>query len=306
MNNKNIVIFITVILVATILVGEAAIYVKNPYQYDADAVYDEYGLEYTLESSNNSVYDVIALDNGDSTPVKELIICFRGDDSYLIKIKKELELRNFYNVIMVEPENLTEVMNEPEGKALLIPWGSFPWEIYNGTLNNPMMEWFDGGGSVFWFGYVPVEGYTYDNYLDPLGLSEDDFCTTENYAVSPSGTLCKELSLRNTAVYNGLKADTGTALAYVSDDGYSSITAKKVSNGTLIVFGGGQTYGNSMDCAQLISSGITADSVLAGHWSGTVKGSLTMSVLFDTEVIPENLSVYVYIGGYYIVYGKRC
>ncbi len=88
MNNKNIVIFITVILVATILVGEAAIYVKNPYQYDADAVYDEYGLEYTLESSNNSVYDVIALDNGDSTPVKELIICFRGDDSYLIKIKK--------------------------------------------------------------------------------------------------------------------------------------------------------------------------------------------------------------------------
>lgn len=291
-------------LIAAILVGEAAIYVNNPYRYDADAVYDEYGLEYTLESSNNSVYDIIALDNGGSVPVKELIVCCGEDNDYFIKIKDELAVRNFHNVIMAESGNLTEVMNNPEGRALLIPYGLFPREIYDGNPTDPMMEWFDGGGSVFWFGYVPTEGYD-GNYLAPLSLSEYDFCTEMNYSVFPSGTLCKEMSLRNTAVYGGLKADAGTALAYVSDDGYSSITAKKVSNGTLVVFGGGQSYENSMDCAQLISSGITADSVSVGHWSGTVKGSLTVSVSFDTEVVPENLSVYVYIGGYYIVYGGR-
>ncbi len=304
LDNKNIIAAIAVVLIAAMFVGEVAIYVKNPYSYDADVVWDEESLEYTLTASNNITYDLLVLDNEDSVPVTELIICSNGS-GYFDRIVNELTIRNFSNVIMTDSENIADMMDEPEGKAILIPYGVFPKEIYNGNSTDPLMEWFAGGGSVFWFGHMPSNGYVNEEYLTPLGLSEDDFCTKENYSSLPSGMFCKPLSLRNSLVYNGLKADAGTPLAYVSDDGFSSITSKKVLNGSLTVFAGGHTYENSMDCAQLISAGVTADSVLSKHVTGEVRGSITESVVFGTEIIPENNSVYVYMGGYYIVFGKR-
>lgn len=306
MNNKNVIVAIAVILIAAMFLGEAIVYVANPYSYDADANYDEEGVNFTIETSNNSVYDVLAIDNGGVPPVREVIICSGDDERYLNEIKTELSVRNLNEVSVVAPAELPEVMTDPEGKALIVPRGLFPEEIYTGNSSDPMMEWFDGGGSVYWFGYMPKEGYSIENYLQPMGLSEDDIFVGRDYTASVSGPFCKPLALRNSLVYNGLSADAGTPLAYVSDSGFSSITAKEVSNGSLFVFGGGHTYDNSMDIAQLIVSGITAKSTLIGHWSGTVNGTLTESVKFDeSPIIPENIHVYIYIGGYYIVFGKR-
>lgn len=306
MRNKNVIVAIAVVLIAAMFIGEAAMYFKNPYSYEADVTWEGEDLEYTLKSSNNIVYDLTVIDNGGTSPVNELIIYCEDENSF-VNLEKELSVRGFHNVIMTDSKNLEDFMNEPEGKALLIPHGKFPIEIYNGNSTDPLMNWFDGGGSVYWFGFSPLNGYGNESYLTPLGLTEDDFCTKENYSATPSGMLCKPLSLRNSLVYNGLKADAGTPLAYVSDDGYSSITSKKVSNGSLIVFGGGHTCENSIDCAQLISAGVTADSVLLEHKSGTIKGTATKYIELDTdeEIIPDNISVYVCMGGYYTVYGKR-
>jgi hypothetical protein len=310
MNDKAIIAIATV-LMAVLAVGEISIYAVVPYGYDSEITIGEHSIEYSVSSSNNEEYSIIALDNGDTDPIAELIILYDGNAIY-DRIRRELSLRGFDNVVMSNPDNILEKMTEPEGKALLVAYGPFPEEIYSGNETDPLILWLQGGGSVYWFGYVPEGGYGSDDYLSNLGLSEDDFCTAgefgeyDDYSVEPANPFCNYLNLRNSIVMNGLRADAGTPLAYVSESGFSSITSMKVFNGTMVIFGGGNSYENSMDCAQIIASGITHDSIVVGYESGFVRNTKTGILQYDgTVTSTDNISVYVFMGGYYIVYGER-
>lgn len=311
MMDKKIVIAIAIALTAAVVIGEISIYAIGPYSYDSEITIGDYGIEYSLNSSNSEEYSMIVLDNGDADPISELIICCEGN-KYFERIQGELALRGFDNVVMSGPDRISEKMTDPEGKALLIPYGPFPEEIYSGNMTDPLIIWLQGGGSLYWFGYIPEGGYESDDYLSPLGLSEDDFCTVgefggdDDYSVEPASPFCEALGLRNGMVKNGLKADAGTPLAYVSESGFSSITSMKVFDGTVVIFGGGMSYENSMDCAQIIASGITHDSKVVGYESGSLRNTKTGTMQYDgTITSADNILAYVFIGGYYPVYGER-
>lgn len=300
MKSENIIMTITIILMAILFAGVASTYASNPYSYDSDVEIDEDGIDYRIKSSVSSEYDVIVLDNGGVPPINELIMLSTGGN-YFENIRTELAIRGFDDVSIKDSSEFMELADHPSGKAILIPYGPIPEEIYSGTPTDPLVKWLQGGGTVYWFGFIPKGGYD----LSTLGLSEDDFWSSResgDYDVHPASPFCESLKLRNNAVRYGLSADVGTPLAYVSESGFSSITSMKALNGTMVVFGGGESYANSMDCAQIIASGVTHDTTMIEHETGVLRNNESGRIEASSV---ENKSIYVYIGGYYIVYGER-
>lgn len=307
MNNRNTIIAIAIVLVTVLLMGEALAYAFNPYSHNSDVEIDDSGISYTIETPGSWEYDIIILDNGDVPKLNELIMLSTGG-IYFERIETELAIRGFYDVRMMDPSEIGEMTDHPLGKAILIPYGPIPEELYSGETTDFLVRWLEEGGTVYWFGCVPDGGYDYD--LSLLGLSEDDFWSdesSEDYKASAS-PFCKSLKLRNHFMGYGLNADIGTPLAFVSESGFSSITSMKVLNGTMVIFAGGHSYENSMDCAQIITSGITHDTIIVEHQEGTISNCKDGRILYPDESgisSIDNISVYIYIGGYYIVYGER-
>lgn len=307
MKGRNVIMAIAIILIAVLLAGEASIYALSPYSYDSDAEVREDGIDYMIESSVNSEYDIVVMDNGDVPRISELIMVSIGGN-YPENIRKELIVRGFDDVIVKEPSEIAELADQPSsGKGILIPYGQIPEELYDGESTDPLVKWLEGGGTVYWFGYIPKEGYD----LSPLGLSEDDFWSSdrpEDYKVGPASPFCKSLKLRNHSVRYGLNVNAGTPLAYTSESGYSSITSVEVLNGTMIIFGGGGSSANSIDCAQIIASGVTHDTTVMEYESGFVKDIKRSSIRYSDEIgthPTDGIFTYIYIGGYYLVYGGR-
>lgn len=182
----------------------------------------------------------------------------------------------------------------------------------SGNMDDLLLDWLGAKGSVYWFGYLPGEYYemkdsskiSAEDYLSPFNLSRESFCIVPDGNISSSGELCDRLYFRNIDVMDGLRTDIGRPISYVSDSGYSAITVMKVLDGTMVVLGGVQTNENAMDLAQVIASGITYDTELIGYDSGIVRNTMSNFILYSSSS-KENVSVYVHIGGYYTVYGKR-
>ena len=301
---KNVGIMIVVAAVVMIVgIGEASIYFVNPYSYGSDLDIGISGAEYTLEASESIEYNVIALDNHGVSPVTELIICL-DDSNYYASIVNELELRGFTNIILADVAKVLGEMNgDATGRAILFPFGLFPEEIYDGDATDPLFaDWMDAGGSIYWFGCSEIPD---DTYLLPFGLTADSFNTSDGQEkVSRSGDICNQLRLRTHNVYHGLRSEIGTPLAYVSESGYSSITAMNVSQGTMVFIGGDMDDDHSSDCAQIIASGITYATTVLGYREGIVNGNMIGDITYAASA-EENVTVYVHMGGYYTVYGER-
>lgn len=312
MKQDNFTFMLALIMIAIVVIGGVSIYFINPYNYDADAIVDTNSAEYSIDVSNPVEYNILVLDNFGIPPTESLIICSDGSN-YSERFKTQLNIRGFNDVEIVDPANLPEVMmGDPSGRAILIPQGPFPEEIYSGAASDPVFDWLAAGGSIYWFGYLPENGYKVndstivdaDVYLSPFGLAPENFCTVPNGNVSRSDELCTQLRFRGSDVMYGLSTSIGKPISYVSESGYSAITVMKVLNGTMIVLGGGQSNENLADLAQVISSGITYGTVSIGFDSGIVKNTIRDSILYSSSG-KENVSVYIHIGGYYTVYGKR-
>lgn len=303
MKQDNLIPIMAVIMMIVVAVGGISIYFINPYSYDADVIIDVDEAEYSIDVSDPSEYNVLVLDNFDIPLIKRLIICSDGSD-YSARVKAQLNIRGFYNVDIVDPEDLSYAMNgDPSGRAVLIPQGPFPEEIYSGNPDDTLLEWLGEGGSVYWFGYLPDEGYS-DDYLSLLELSNESFCTVQDGNVRRSNELCTQLCFRNIDVMYGLRSDIGTPISYISESNFSAITVMKVREGTMVVLGGGQSSENSSDIAQVIASGITYGTELIGYDSGIVRNTISDSVDYSSSG-KENISVYIHVGGCYTVYGER-
>ncbi|MDN5358007.1 MAG: hypothetical protein PWR17_1176 [Candidatus Methanomethylophilaceae archaeon] len=301
---KNVGMMVIIAAVVMVVgIGEASIYFVNPYSYGSDFDIGISGAEYTLEASESIEYNVIAFDNHGVSPVTELIICL-DDSNYYVSIEKELELRGFTDIIFADvAEVLGEMNGDATGRAILFPFGLFPEEIYDGDSTDPLFaDWMDAGGSIYWFGCSEIPD---DAYLLPFGLSTDSFNTSAGReTVGRSGDICDQLRLRTHNVYHGLRSDIGTPIAYTSESGYSSITAMKVSQGTMVYVGGDMDDDYSSDCAQIIASGITYATTVLGYREGVLNGSINGEIPYVASA-EENVTVYVHMGGYYTVYGER-
>lgn len=303
MKRDNLILSMAAIMIFVVAIGGISIYFINPYSYDSEVNINDNEAVYSIDVSNPIEYNILALDNFGASPTKSLIICSDGTD-YPQRVKAQLKVRGFADVKIVDAKDLKGAMDgNPLGRAILLPYGPFPEEIYSGEPGDTLLEWLGAEGSVYWFGYLPKEGYN-ANYLSLLGLSEEIFCTVPDGNVIRSHELCTQLCFRGSDVMHGLRSDIGTPIAYVSDSEFSSITVMKVLNGTMVVLGGGQSIENSIDLSQIISSGITYETELIGYDSGIVKNTIKDSIFYSSSG-KDNISVYIHVGGYYTVYGER-
>lgn len=312
MNRDNLVLAIAAIMIVLVAIGGISVYFINPYSYDSDVRIDADNVEYSIEASNPIQYNILVLENLGILPTIESLIICSDDNSYSERVKALLDIRGFNNVEIVDPGNLLEAMIEdPSGRAILMPQGPFPEEVYSGGINDPLLIWLDRGGSIYWFGYVPEYGYMVndsimlaDDYLLPFGLSKESFCTVPDSNLRLYNELSAQLCFRSSDVVYGLRSEIGKPISYVSDSGFSAISSMQVRNGAMIVLGGGPSNENLADLAQIIASGITHNTKLIGYDSGIVRNTMTDSISY-TASDKENVSVYIHIGGYYTVYGKR-
>ena len=144
-------------------------------------------------------------------------------------------------------------------------------------------------------GYPPAAIRT---FCEKIGVSKA-------YSVVDSNDYTSVLSLSNNDVTYAVSQEVlpeGTpslAIGY-QEDGYSSITLVGSGSGAIVVFGGQLGNFQRYDMAQVIASGIGPSSEIVEYVHGTVSGSASGEI----EVGDVGVTVYVYLGGYYPVFGK--
>ena len=325
------IIALAVIIIAVVVIGELNIYTNNGDQFSADSRYDS-SLSYSVNSSIAKDYSVLAFDNalesfdkcyiyydtsypGNYEKAKVPIGAKTLDqDYYVSQLSRSLDIRcvDHKTINAIEMKEIMESGLAGNRTAIIAVSGALPSNVYNGT-DNLALSWIEAGGRLYWVGNALGAAYAEKDEIvevengaskffgaECLNTSSDD-----DHALS-EGNMCQELCLLN----NRTKFAVSSALLPSStnykdigfvQDGYSSICMVGKGNGMICVFGGVYSNNQRNDVAQVVASGMDYGSVLIGIAKGTVNGSLSGNV--TTNGIPD--SAYIFMGGYYPVYGKR-
>ena len=331
------VIALAVIILAIIVIGEAVVYTSDYTDYSAEVSFSGGDLTYSVSADGSKEYDVVIMDNGSYGNVSKLYLYYDtsyptdykeatvpvgakelDQEYYLEQMLYLLEYRNFHNVEYVDAEGLRDVMeSSPEGVGILVTSGVLPDTVYTGSEDDPIFKWIQSGGSLYWVGnligqsyataegdIVPVDGY------QQLFFGADCLNTGETAgAYSEIGNGFREaLSLSNNRVEYAVNPDLlpeGTIYqtAGYTEDGFASISLVGLGSGMVCVLGGDYSRYQMADLAQTIAAGLGPMSKIVETASGEVtRGTETGTI----SGIPDgNLSAYVYLGGYYPVFGKH-
>ena len=319
---------------AIILVGEFTAY-GNVYHYDASANEDG---TYSVYDSGSHNYTATVSDNGTFVAPTELLIYYDESygcvvhevwvevgaraltqDYYLSQLVNNL---NYYLVTAVKYVNAQELAQElagsGTGKGLVVISGALPETVYKGESSDLIFTWIHSGGSLYWAGetigkYCGLSDGTVKAVkgdYQSLFLGESDCLNnaTEDgraYSEITDNRYSQTLSLKNNNVLYGVKNTVAGTLAIgYTQDGYASVSLTKNADGMVCVFGGNYSNNQRMDMATVIASGICycsqeLDCNTGNVTRGTVTGSFT-----DIPSVHGNLSVFIYLGGDFSVYGK--
>lgn len=325
MKRPDTVIIIAVLTLSLVLAGAALGYAFYPGEYRAEGTSTVAGADFILESSLNTEYAVIAIDNGTETPVSELYIFIdpdyvpyctstSGADKFITQFEKELRRRGFDNFQRVDAEKLLALVNETsiaDGKGILVPFGTLPDTVYTGQSTDEFLKWTAvAGGTVYWMGGIPG-AYSVSEGQDAVRISSPEtvfpFATGasegETIADTPVEPLCTGLSMKSSGTrfalsptYPGVKG-----MGIEASDGRCSVSVVKDGPGTFFVIAGTPGDTQRHDLSAIIAAGVTYQSEVLDIENGEFKGSMTGTL----EYSGTNVSVYALYGGYFPVYGKR-
>lgn len=296
---------IIVLMVAAIILAAGALYVyfNDSGSYDAKASLDSDTVEYTLNGpSSEYCYSVIS---GTDLPDKiyfylDMVYDSNFNDYYVQSeyfsvMEQMLERRNYTSVEYVNAQQLVKVMNEPDSAVIFIS-GALPDTVYSGEADSPFKKWMDLGGTVYWSGPEIGRYVSTKTGITDLGSGffGGDVNTDQKdpYAYNESEMFRYTHTRYDDSLY-GLRADRANSLplAYVSDSGYSSVSAAKLFGGNAIIFGGNiatteTVYEVLMDrtyVADLLICGLTYESKGIYAGSGTVHGKASASFDVTSE-----------------------
>lgn len=330
------VVVIAIVLCAAILVGEILTYSQDVHEYWAEAEWSEGRVEYRVSSSGGDVYDALLVDNGPRPPVNALMLFV--DDRYeeyyadasavsdppilsqpyfAEQVKAFLEFRSFAGAELCHDEDLIDfigtTIDDPSGKAILVSSYALPSEVYDGTSGCPLMRWISNGGTLYWVGSEIGRFYRDDSGLHAVDGNQELFLGVQGCVNTSGSTIATEkidngfadaLCLKNSNVMNGVdvsKVDGALGIGY-SEDGYSSIALTSCGSGSICIFAGIFDINLFDDIGQVVSSGLTSDSVILGHVRGDVKrGEVIGDFVFDPA---HNPALYVFIGGTYAKFAE--
>lgn len=316
------------------LVGEYVAY-GNIYHYDSSASEDG---SYSIYDSGSHGYTATISDNGSFVAPTEFLIYY--DESYgsLVhdvtveigakKLTQEYYLSQlvnnlkYYSVTAVRYVNATELADalseSGQGKGLIVISGALPETVYRGESTDLIFSWIHSGGSLYWAGesigrYCGLADGTVksvESDYQSLFLGESDCLNNQTedgraYSEITDNHYRQTLSLKNNDVLYGVKNTVaGTLSIGFTQDGYASVSLLKNGDGMVCVFGGNYSNNQRMDMATVIASGICYCSHELGCNTGTVTRGTVSGSFADMPSVHGNLSIFIYLGGDFSVYGK--
>lgn len=334
-------IAIALVIIAVILIGEVIVYTSDYTDYSADATLTDGTVSYDVTSGGTKPYSVVVNDNDDYTGTDTLYIYYDetyptdyedvdvsigaqvlDQKYYTEQVVNLLKSRNYHNIVFVDSEQLAEALAEDvssgtcRGSGLLMTSGVFPDTVYKGDSNDPIMRWMSEGGSLFWVGNLIGAYYASPDGLHPVDGYQSLFFGSEclntgdadaAYSEISGNDYTHALSLQNNNVKYAVNPDmlpedrTNLSIGF-TEDGYSSITLVQYGAGMVCVLGGDFSNYQIYDLVQTIASGLGPQSTMVSLRTGTVSNGTETGTIED--VTGRNLSAFIYLGGYYPVYGK--
>lgn len=336
------VVAIAVAMLAIILIGEVVVYTSDYTDYSASASEADGVITYTVSADGSKNYSVVVSDSNGYAKVTKLYLYY--DETYASDVEKVaadvgapaltqsyylqqlvqlLEYRGVTDVTYVNAGELADVLSacvasgSSAGIGLVCLNGALPDTVYTGNSGDLILQWIESGGSLYWAGntigseYATTEGVVavetdYQSlFLGSDCLNTDDSLARAYEEYSGNGYR-SALSLSNNNVKYGVSPSMVTSRSCLAmgyqNSGYASIVAVQCGSGAVFVFGGDYSDYQRYDMAQVIAAGIGPESELVAVETGTVtRGTVTDTI----EAVGNDLSAYVYLGGYYPVYGKH-
>lgn len=320
MERPNAVLAIFAVLVALMIIGEVSIYYSNPYSYGSDVREEDGRYLYDVESSGAAEFSIVEFLPGEFGPPSEVYVFYDPDYcsgspvsfSQVQDVVDELAIRS-QECSIIDVHRLVSLFEgDAEGKAVVFVNGALPDVVYSGSPGDPLLDWFDGGGTVYWLGKtMGMCSCSADGTVSEIPRGEDvlfglggiNTLDGEATATNPDDGLGKALCMSGSEATYGLSTglpDT-LSLGYVTDDGFCSAPVSKIGNGMVGVIGGRFMDPSRTDLVQMIASGITYDSTPVMIEKVSVKGGSATGELVGAD----NAVVYIFSGGYYTNYGQR-
>ena len=331
MKPDKIISVISVAIIAMILIGEVVVYSSDYTDYSSNVSMDGSTLRYEISAEGSKIYDMVISDNVDlndsvyiyfdenyGSKVEDVRVAVGAkeltQEYYISQLIAVLEYRHV-SAEIVNAEQLGSIMNDPDSSLVCLS-GALPNTVYSGNIDDPIFDWLDLGGRLYWAGNL-LGAY--------IGIDNDVIDAPSNYQDLFFGTTClndrnvddaleecasngytSALSLVNNKVRYGVDSTAilskdSLPMGFIKD-GYSSVTLVEFGNGMICVLGGDYSNNQRNDLAQIIASGLTPQSTIIAQIEGTVtRGTITG----ETVVNGTALGAYVYLGGYYPVFAKN-
>lgn len=333
--NKLLVVF-AVIVCAVVVIGEMYAYLPNNYGYSSDAEYGSDGISYTLGDRGSSEYDAILLDNGDFEAPSKVYIYFDSgygsavnedvpvevgaqkmtQEYYIDQLVKVLGYRGVSDVTVMDAAALAATLEsdigsgECSGKALVICAGAIPETVVSIDGTGPIVTWVSQGGSLYWTGnvigrYVSTQDGVVRADLTSTFVGTSLVNEADTNAYEDASDLRRMFSYEyNRVMYApDLSAiDRQFLVAGYGDGTYASTTFISMGEGQVCIVAGEYNSKQVRDLAISIASGLCYCSEVLDYDHGTVSGSATGTMAVPSE--HGNLRLYLYIGGYFCVYGR--
>jgi len=344
MKSDSHIVAIAVILIAMMLIGEIVVYTSGTDSFNADATItdDSDGIGYSVSSSGSNTYSVLITDNDSFKSIDTLYIYYDStyesnyqpvtvavgakaltQEYYIEQLIKTVEYKGLSNVITVDADELEDLMKQDtssSGQAVVVISGALPDTVYTGVSSNCIFNWMSNGGTLYWLGSLLGSCYATTNEIitvtnDYQTLFFGGNClnttdTSDAYSEITDNEYGDLLSL----TYNNVKyAVNMTAMKTLTDDclfvgftedGYASIAFVKYGSGMICVLGGDYSNKQISDLAQIITSQLCYDSKLIESYSGSVTSSTSTGTILANIATDHNTVVYIYLGGYFPVYGE--
>ncbi len=340
-NSNKLITVIAVAIIAVVLIGEVVVYTSDYTDYSADASASDGNILYSVSADGSKTYSVVVTDNGTYTPVKKLYLYYDpaypenyndvnvsvgaqklDQRYYLEQMVYSLEYRNFHDVGYVDADGLREIMmsSTSDGSSsdigIVVISGALPDTVYTGQENDVIFGWLSSGGSLYWAGNLLGECYaTSDGRIEHVEDYQNLFfgseClntgeTNRAYGAVENGYR-EALSLSNNQVAYGvdpsmLPSDRKCLSAGYTEDGYVGTAFVSFGTGMVCIVGGDYSNYQRNDLVQLIASGLSPDSKLVTVETGSVTRGTESGKIEVGDL--TGVSAYIYLGGYYPVYGK--
>lgn len=327
-------------MVAVLVIGEVIVYTSDYTNYSADIFMERDIVTFNISSNGAKPYTALVLDNGWYGPIDRLYIYLDtsyplnyknvdvsigahalNQEYYVKQIINLLKPRGFTDIMILNAAELTGALKGDLGSracgtaGLLVVSGALPDTVYTGSENDTILEWISAGGRLYWVGSLIGSCYASHDELHPVnGYQEflfgaeclNTFDVSTVYEEVSDNVLTSALSLQNNDIRYGvdvsrLPEGTDNLEIGFTSSGYVSIAVVQHESGMIYVFGGDYSHYQIYDVVQTIAAGVGLQTEVKGLTEGSVNGRTSISV---EGIEGTNISAYVYLGGYYPVFGK--